>query len=140
MSDQLLPDGTYTVMGPGGQISMGGDFPGVTLLPPSGDQAQQWKAAFDSGTYTLRSVAPDLYLGNDGDPDNPSMMITGTETPFAWKLSTGDDDNEETYVLTSAASNDGLVLSISLLRIYPPQLAILDPGAFRTVEWTFNPV
>lgn len=57
MSDQLLPDGTYTVMGPGGQISMGGDFPGVALLPPSGDQAQQWKVAFDSGTYTLRSVA-----------------------------------------------------------------------------------
>jgi len=39
MSDQVIPDGTYTVMGPGGQITMEG--PDVVLLPPQGNPTQQ---------------------------------------------------------------------------------------------------
>jgi hypothetical protein len=140
MSDQVIPDGTYTVRGPGGQLTMDSSFPGVAMLPPQGESTQQWNVAFDSGTYTLRSVASDLYLGNDGEPDEPSMIVKGTGQPFAWKLSTGEDDNEQTYVLTSAASSEGLVLSMSLLRIYPPLVAILSPGSYSTVEWAFNPV
>ena len=43
MSDQVIPDGTYTVMGPGGQITMEG--PDVVLLPPQGNPTQQWNVA-----------------------------------------------------------------------------------------------
>ncbi len=68
------------------------------------------------------------------------MMIRGTEQPFAWKLSTGDDSDETTYILTSAASSKGLMLAMSFLRIFPPLVAIFDPGDYRTVEWAFNPV
>jgi hypothetical protein len=140
MSDQVIPDGTYTVRGPGGQLTMDNSFPGVAMLPPDGEPTQQWNVAFDSGTYTLRSVASDLYLGNDGDPSQQAMIVKGTRQPFAWKLSIGDDDNEQTYVFTSAASSEGLVLSMSLLRIYPPLVAILPPGGYSTVEWAFDPV
>ena len=140
MSDQVIPDGTYTVMGPGGQLTMDGSFPGVAVLPPEDKPTQQWNVAFDSGTYTLRSVASDLYLGNDGNPNESSMMVKGTGQPFAWKLSTGYDSDEETYILTSAASSKGLVLTMSLLRIFPPLVAILEPNSYRTVEWAFNPV
>jgi len=59
MSDQVIPDGSYTVMGPGGQITMEG--PDVVLLPPQGNPTQQWNVAFDSGTYTLRNVASGRY-------------------------------------------------------------------------------
>ncbi|MDT7714503.1 MAG: hypothetical protein QOH09_495, partial [Pseudonocardiales bacterium] len=39
------------------------------------------------------------------------------------------------------ASRDGLVLSYSLLRIFPPQLAIIEPGRYgQTVEWTLTSV
>ena len=138
MSDQVIPDGSYTVMGPGGQITMEG--PDVVLLPPQGNPTQQWNVAFDSGTYTMRNVASGRYLGNDGDPNQPSMVVKGTGQPFAWQLSTGEDYDETTYVLTSAASSDGLILTMSLLRIYPPRLAILGPHNYSTVEWVFVPV
>jgi hypothetical protein len=29
---------------------------------------------------------------------------------------------------------------MSLLRIFPPLVAILEPNSYRTVEWAFNPV
>jgi Ricin-type beta-trefoil lectin domain-like len=140
MSDQLIPDGTYQVRGPGGQLTIDSAFPGVAMLPPEGGPTQQWKVACASGTYTLRSVASELYLGNDGDPNDPSMIVKGAKQPFAWKLSTGEDSDETTYVLTSAASSEGLVLSMSLLRIFPPLVAILPPSNYSTVEWAFDRV
>jgi hypothetical protein len=115
-------------------------FPGVAMLPPEGGPTQQWKVAFDSGTYTLRSVASDLYLGNDGDPNERAMIVRGTRQPFTWKLSSGEDSDETTYVLTSAASSERLVLSMSLLRIFPPLVAILPPSGYSTVEWAFDRV
>jgi len=139
VSDQVIPEGTYTVMGPGGQLTMDSSYPGVAVFPPEGRPSQQWTVAFTSGTYTLRNVASGLYLGTDGDPNEPAMMVRGTKQPFAWKLSTGDDYDERTYVLTSAASSDGLLLIMSLLRIFPPLVAILQPRGY-TVEWAFDPI
>ena len=81
MSDQLIPDGTYKVRGPGGQLTMDSAFPGIAMLPPEGGSTQQWKVAVDSGAYLLRSVASDLYLGNDGDPNDPSMIVRGPNSP-----------------------------------------------------------
>jgi ricin-type beta-trefoil lectin protein len=140
MSDQLIPDGTYHVRGPGGQMTMAEGFPGVAMLPPDGESTQQWKVASASGGYTLRSVTSGLYLGSDGDPNQPAMIVKGTKQAFIWNLSTGEDSDETTYVLTSAASSDGLVLSMSLLRIFPPLVAILPPRSYSTVEWAFDPV
>jgi hypothetical protein len=139
MSDQVIPNGTYTVMGPGGELTADGRS--IVLLRPEGDETQQWEMRFDSGTYTLRNVANGVYLGNDGDPNETAMMVKGTRQPYTWQLSTGTDDDENTFVLTSAASQDGLVLSYSLLRIFPPQLAIIEPGRYgQTVEWTLTSV
>lgn len=140
MSDQLISGGTYNVRGPGGLLTMDSAFPGVAMLQADRETTQQWKVACDSGAYTLRCVESDLYLGNDGDPNDPSMIVTGTQQAFTWKLSTGQDSDETTHVLTSAASSDGLVLSMSLLRIFPPLVAILSPSDFSTVEWEFDPV
>jgi hypothetical protein len=140
MSDQLITDGTYNVRGPGGQLTMAQGFPGVAMLPPDGESTQQWKVGSESGGYALRSVASGLYLGNDGDPNQPAMIVKGSGQPFTWDLSTGEDSDETTYILTSAASSDGLVLSMSLLRIFPPLVAILSPSGYSTVEWAFDPV
>ncbi|MCA1680967.1 MAG: RICIN domain-containing protein, partial [Actinobacteria bacterium] len=126
--------------GLGGQLTMDSSFPGVAMWRPEGKPTQQWNVACDSGAYTLRSVASELYLGSDGDPNEPAMIVKGTAQPFAWKLSTGDDADETTYVLTSAASSEGLVLSMSLLRIFPPLVAILSPNSYSTVEWAFDSV
>jgi hypothetical protein len=138
MPDQLIPDGTYTVRGPGGLLTMNQSFPGIAMLPPDGGPSQQWKVACDAGVYTVRSAESDLYLGTDDDPNEPAMIVRGARAPFTWKLSTGDDDDETTYVLTSVASSDGFVLSMSLLRIFPPLVAILPPRSYSTVEWAFD--
>jgi hypothetical protein len=139
MGDQLVANGIYTVMGPGGMLT---DIDGViVLLEPRKDENQQWELKFDSGTYTLRNRATGAYLGNDGDPNEGAMQVKGTRQPYIWKLSTGNDDSEETLLLTSAASQDGLVLTYSLLRIYPPQLAILPPDKFGpSAEWVLTRV
>ena len=115
-----------------------GDFPGISVLQ-NGAGDQEWEVACESGGYTVRNVESGLYVGGDGDPNEPLMIVKGTKQPFLWKLSTGDDDDETTYVLTSAASSDGLVLTMSLLRIFPPLVAILSPGRFSNVEWAFDP-
>ncbi len=138
MSDQPIPDGTYKVRGPGGLLTDAGGFPGIAVLQ-EGQGEQQWEVACESGRYTVRNTASGLYLGGDGDPNEPLMIVKGTKKPFLWKLSTGEDEDETTYVLTSAASSDGLVLSMSLLRIFPPLVAILPPRSFSTVEWGFDP-
>jgi hypothetical protein len=78
----------------------------------------------------------DVLAGNDRDPNQTAMMVKGTRQPYTWQTSTGTDEDKTTFVLTSAASRDGLVLSTSL-RIFPPQLAIVEPDSYgRTVEWT----
>ena len=141
MGDQLVANGTYTVMGPGGMVT---GFDSVIVLgEPGKDENQQWEVKFDSGTgtYTVRNRATGAYLGNDGDPNEKALQVRGSSQPYTWKLSTGNDDSEETLLLTSAASQDGLVLTVSPLRIYPPQLAIVEPGAFGpAAEWVLAPV
>lgn len=141
MGEQVIPDGIYTVMGPGGLLTMpDGPQGGVVLLGPGDDDSQRWNVAFNAGHYTLRNVATGSYLGNDGDPNQPAMQVRGTVQPYTWDLSQGPDEREETYILTSAASSDGLILSLSLLRIFPPQVAILEPGRFGPqVEWELAP-
>lgn len=135
-----IPDGIYTIMGPGGQITNPDPDQGVFLLPPQGDPTQQWAVTSNSDTCTLRNVATGTFLGNDGDPTEPAMMVKGTRRPFTWQLSLGPDGNPFTFVLTSAASDGGLILTMSMIRIYPPQLAILDSNDYSTFEWQFRPV
>jgi Ricin-type beta-trefoil lectin domain-like len=139
MSDQPISDGTYRVRGPGGLLTDAGGFPGIAVLR-DGEGDQRWKVVCESGAYTVRNTASGLYLGGDGDPNEPLMTVKGTKKAFSWKLSSGQDDDETTFVLTSAASSEGLVLSMSLLRIFPPLVAILPPRTFSTVEWAFDPV
>jgi hypothetical protein len=136
MNDQLIPDGSYRVRGPGGLLTAGRG-PGVSMWEPGGDPAQIWLVSSDAGAYTLRNAATGVFLGTDGDPGQHAMIVKGTAEPFAWTLSTGQDDDETTYVLTSAGD---LVLSLSLLRLFPPLVAILPPADFSIVEWAFDPV
>ena len=140
MSDQLISDGTYTVRGPGGNLAMDDSFPGVAVWRPEDTPGQHWEVSAASGSVILFNVKSRKYLGSDGAPDEEQMIVRGTNEPFIWKLSTGDDADEKTYVLTSAASSQGLVLSMSLLRIFPPLVAILSPESYSTVEWAFDAV
>ena len=86
MGDQLVSNGTYTVMGPGGMLTDGDGA--IVLLEPRKDKNQQWEVKFDSGTYILRNMASGAYLGNDGDPNEIAMQVKGSRQPYTWKLLT----------------------------------------------------
>jgi hypothetical protein len=144
MGDNIIPDGTYTLMGPGGQLTMPTQRMGpgsIILLPPNGsDETQQWAVKSNSDSYTLRNVATGSYLGSDEDSNGPVMILNGTKKPVNWLLAGGPDDDPNSYILASADSGGGLVLAPSLLRIYPPQLAILPQYQTYPFEWTFAKV
>jgi hypothetical protein len=138
MGSQVIPAGTYTLMGPGGRLTTDGER--IILMQPGWDNpaAQQWQTAFDegSGTYTLKSVLSGQYVGTDAPADTPDWMMRGTSRPYPWELSEGEDDDPDTFLVTSAAG--GLRLAPSILRVYPPAVALGPPAAYYDFEWTFS--
>jgi hypothetical protein len=144
MGDKIIPDGTYVVMGAGGQLAMPTQRMGpgniMLLQPDRSDKAQQWAVKFSSDGYTLQNVATRSYLGSDTDPDGPAVVLNGAAKPVNWVLADGPDGDPDSYLLISATSGGGLMLAPSPLRIFPPQLAILPPRTQYPYEWTFAKV
>ncbi|MFD1938737.1 MULTISPECIES: RICIN domain-containing protein [Nonomuraea] len=136
-SNQPIPNGIYTIMGPGGQLTHQGPDAPILLLQRDGNPTQKWEVSSESDAYTLRNVVSGLYLGSDRDPNQADMMIRGSKQPFTWQVSQGPDEEPDTYLLASAASSDSFFLAPSLLRIWPPHVAILPSGGY-TPEWLFS--
>jgi hypothetical protein len=137
MGTQVISPGTYTLMGPGGQLTTDGYR--FLLLPPGGDTpaAQQWKAAFDQagGTYSLQSVLTGLYVGTDAAAGSGNWSLYGAEEPYPWNLAEGADDDPDSFLVTTAG---GLPLAPSIMRIYPPVVAVRPPMPGFDSEWTFR--
>lgn len=144
MDDKIIPDGTYVVMGAGGQVTMPTQRMGpgsIMLLPPDpSDKTQQWAVRSSSDSYTLQNVATGSYLGSEEDSGGPVMVLNGSGRPVNWVLVDGPDGEANSFILIPADSGGGLVLAPSLLRIYPPQLAILPRQESYPFEWTFAQV
>ncbi len=139
MGDIVIAEGTYTVMGPGGQLTDTGH--GLALLRPGASPSgtQVWDVAFHAGSYTLRNLATRRFLGNEGDPNLVAWRVSGCDQPFAWYLVQGGDDDPNTCMMTSARSTERLRLAPSILRIWPPQVAIAPASSQFDFEWTFQP-
>ena len=139
MGEKVIPEGTYTVMGPGGQLTDVGN--GLVLMQPGAGLTgtQAWDVAFSGGKYTLQNRATRRYLGNEGDPDLVTWRVSGCDSPFGWYLVHGNDEDPNTCLMTSAQSRERLRLAPSILRIWPPQIAIAPPSAQFDFEWTFQP-
>ncbi|HUC55997.1 MAG TPA: hypothetical protein VMA95_01240 [Streptosporangiaceae bacterium] len=139
MVEKIIKEGTYTVMGPGGQLTDLGQ--GLVLLRPGASPSgtQVWDVAFEAGSYTLRNRATRRFLGNEGDPNLVAWRVSGCDSPFGWYLRPGDDAYPNTCMMTSAKSTERLRLAPSILRIWPPQVAIAPATAQFDFEWTFQP-
>jgi Ricin-type beta-trefoil lectin domain-like len=146
MGDKIISDGTYTLMGPGGQLTMPAQRMGpgsIIILPPSpSDKAQQWAVKSDSDgyRYSLQNVATGSYLGSDDNGSGPVMVLNGAQKPVNWVFAEGPDDDPNSFILLSIDSGGGMVLAPSPLRIYPPQLAIRPQFDGYPFEWTFAQV
>jgi Ricin-type beta-trefoil lectin domain-like len=142
MASQVIPSGVYTIMGPGGQLCHDQDR--IALMQPGygSPQMQQWQVDFDKGknTYTIRNMATGRYVGpGDGDdPSGPVWMLRGSSRPFQWNLMDGGDDDPDTYLVTTAPSEDALRLAPSIMRIWPPMVALAPPAPQFDFEWRFE--
>jgi hypothetical protein len=137
MGTQVIPNGIYAIMGPGGQLTA--DSGRITLQQPDDDPTQTWQVSFADGNYTMRNVGTGTYLGTDGPVDQPSWILPGASRPFGWTISEGPDGDPDTYLVSPSAMPGGLRLAPSILRIWPPMVALAPPSPAFDFEWTFRP-
>lgn len=137
-----VPDGVYWVSFTGEQLLSplgSGGNPGMptVLLPPTGEPGlQQWQVQrTDNGTSTIRNLRTGMYLGFDGDPDQYEMARLYPE-PREWQLTAGGEPN----TFTIGVPDTDMRLGLSLLRIWPPHLALMPSLGDEYQAWTFRSV
>ncbi|MCF3130134.1 hypothetical protein [Streptomyces olivochromogenes] len=121
--EQLL-----TAMGPG---------PGdpLMLLPP-GDGMQEWRVRSDGNSaYTIEATHAHLplFVSYEGDPDMHELtMLLSDER--AWKLLPGHEPDSFAIAVPGAPMR----LGMSLLRIFPPRVALAPEYGDPYQAWTFR--
>jgi hypothetical protein len=138
MGTQVIPTGVYAIMGPGGQLTA--DMGRITLQQPGDDPRQLWQVDFADDNYTMRNIGTGTYLGTDEPVDQPSWILPGASQPFGWTMMDGPDGDPDTYFISPSARPGGLRLAPSILRIWPPMVALAPPAPQFDFEWTFRPM
>ncbi|WP_441247707.1 hypothetical protein [Kitasatospora sp. McL0602] len=113
----------------------------ATLLPPTGESGQQeWQVEGRAdGNVTIKNLAHGTYLTYDSDP-NVNEMIMGSTEPRPWALYQAAEPFAFHVVVPGGPiEGDELALDLSLLRIFPPRLALrpLEVNDQRQV-WRFE--
>ena len=136
----VVSDGTYSIHFTNDQLLTALEGrPGahVVLLPPTGQPGtQQWQVkgtGNGNGEYSIRNVASDLYLSFDGDPDMHELALLQPE-PRSWVLFPGAEP--DTFVL--GVPGAPMRLGLSLLRIFPPRVALAPEYGYEYQAWTFR--
>ncbi|GAA5185371.1 hypothetical protein GCM10023322_29190 [Rugosimonospora acidiphila] len=134
-----VPDGLYQIGFPGAQLltlPLETDQPGmpVLLLPPAGERdTQVWEIrAADGGNCTIRGKSSELYLGFDGEPDMQELVV-GYSEPRQWQI----DPGAEPGTYTVGVPDTKFRLGRSLLRVYPPRVALLPSMGDQFEAWFF---
>ncbi|MCT9004917.1 hypothetical protein [Streptomyces rhizosphaerihabitans] len=143
-----VPNGTCVITRPGEQMLTmegGASEPKtpVVLLPPTGSPGEQeWQLEnLSNGNCTMRNIESGTYLSFDADPE-ANKPIAGFPDPREWVLYPGAMPNTF-HIVVPGGPVDGyeLALDLSLLRIFPPRLALrpLNVGEARQA-WMFRSV
>ncbi|WP_405922311.1 RICIN domain-containing protein [Streptomyces sp. NBC_00868] len=141
-----VPNGTYMITRPPEQLLTmegGASEPKtpVVLLPPTGNPGEQeWQVeVLSNGNCTIRNLRSETYLSYDGDPEM-NKPVVGFPEPREWALY--QSARPQTFhVVVPGGPVEGveLALDLSLLRIFPPRIALrpLEVGDQRQA-WTFQ--
>lgn len=141
-----VPNGVYTITRPPEQLLTmegGASEPKtpVVLLPPTGTPGEQeWQLEeLGNGNCTIRNLRSETYLSYDGDPEM-NKPVVGYPEPREWALYQSAQPHAF-HVVVPGGPVDGaeLALDLSLLRIFPPRMALrpLDVSD-RRQAWTFQ--
>ncbi|MFJ3306381.1 hypothetical protein ACIPSA_25320 [Streptomyces sp. NPDC086549] len=144
-----VPNGTYTISRPGGQLltlERGSPEPKtpVVLLPPSGHPGEQewqlWRLKkLGNGSYAIRNLRGGTYLSLVGDPETNKPLF-GYPQLREWTLQDGTQPGSFHLVPTGPIHCERLAADVSPLRIFPPRTALrpLDTGNLRQA-WSLRP-
>jgi hypothetical protein len=136
MATQVIPSGIYAIMGPGGQLAA--DDGRITLQQPGDGPVQRWQIDASQDSFTARNIGTGIYLGTDGPADQPTWVLPGCSSPFAWMAQDGPDGDPSTFFVTPAASPGSMRLAPSILRIWPPMVALAPASPAFDFEWSFR--
>ncbi|MFE3190127.1 hypothetical protein ACFXHA_14035 [Nocardia sp. NPDC059240] len=139
-----IPSGVYAISRPVEQlITLIGEEPGhpVMMLPPTGNPGEQeWEVMeLPNGNVVIRNLRINNFLGTDGDPQ-PNLPIVGVGKEYEWVLQQSAMPFTF-HIVVPGGPVDGaeLALDLSLLRIYPPRLALRPLNPENQMQaWRFQ--
>ncbi|KAG9083895.1 hypothetical protein FS749_005649 [Ceratobasidium sp. UAMH 11750] len=108
----------------------------VIIVPPTGNPGEQeWTVEHQSeNTVRIRNVKHGKYIGV-GEAVMNSRVVP-TSGPFNWTLE--EESGQYCYrICVEGQGGEKLYLEFSMLRIYPPQCALL-PHNLAGEPWTFR--
>ncbi|MCJ1678564.1 hypothetical protein MTF65_14635 [Streptomyces sp. APSN-46.1] len=132
-----LPKGLYRIVFTHEQLlTTLGSEPGapLVLLPPDSGLTQTWQVQSNgNGTHTIS--ADGQHVSYDGDPDmhEPALLLP---EPRQWQLIPAAEPG--TYFI--GVVDAPMRLGLSLLRIFPPRVALAPEYGDPYQAWTFQPV
>ncbi|MGV9777723.1 hypothetical protein [Streptosporangium sp. NPDC003464] len=133
----VISDGVYRIQFTSEQLlTAPGNAPGapICLLCPDPDLTQTWQVrSVGDGRHTIRAADSQLYLSFDGEPDMHETALTQTE-PRPWKLR----PTQEADSFAIAVPDTDMRLGLSLLRIFPPRVALAPDYGDPYQAWTFT--
>ncbi|KAJ1303120.1 hypothetical protein OPQ81_011321 [Rhizoctonia solani] len=105
----------------------------ICIVPPAGVPGEQeWiieQCSEDS--IALRNLRHDKYAGITGEPTENSQVIA-VSNPFEFKVEVADGQHR--YKLYVESGGQRLYVDYSMLKIYPPQCALI-PATFPGTPW-----
>jgi hypothetical protein len=108
----------------------------LLLLPPGQTPGEQrWRIERNGDACAIRAAELSLYVGFDGDPDMHEMAILQPR-PRLWRLEPGGES--DTYSIGVPDTDPQLRLGMSLLRIFPPRVALAPAYGDMYQAWTLQ--
>ena len=135
-----ISEGVYQIEFTGHQL-LSAPRPGpgdpLMLLPP-GEGTQEWRVRSDGNgghTITASDAHLELFVSYDGEPDMHELTMLLPESR-SWNLLPGSEP--DTYAI--GVPNAEMRLGLSLLRIFPPRVALAPDYGDPYQAWTFRKV
>lgn len=133
----VIADGVYHIRFTNEQLlTMLEPRPGtpLCLLPPDSGLGQTWQVRSNgNGQHTISTTDSKLYVSFDGDPDMHEMAMVMPEER-SWELRPAMDRDS----FSIAVPEVPMQLGLSLLRIFPPHVALAPPYGDPYQAWTFT--
>ncbi|CUA69972.1 hypothetical protein RSOLAG22IIIB_08817 [Rhizoctonia solani] len=108
----------------------------ICIIQPAGVPGEQeWTIEQKLGdSIALKNLKHNKYAGINGEPTENSQIVPASN-PFEFKVEVADGQHR--YKLYVESDGQRLYMDYSMLKIYPPQSALI-PASFPGQPWEFE--